>query len=217
MDASTPASTSGAGTDPDPSGTSPPGARLLVLSGEVASGKSTVARALARWLDATRVEADEVRRLLREQDARDGLDDPLRHFDPATEERVYAELLREAERLLWSGRSVVLDAGFPTRSSRAAARGLARAHGLGFLLVECRVDPAVAHSRLEERDRECGDSGWSELHALFARHFEPVTELAEAEHLVVDAARPVDEIVAAVGARLEAAGPAGGAAEQAPT
>jgi predicted kinase len=182
----------------------PASSALVAFSGLVASGKSTVARALAQHLDATRVEADALRRTVVEEAKDSGATDPLWSFDPAIEEWVYGKLVREAERLLWSGRAVVLDAGFPTRATRAAARTLARSHGIAFLLVECRVDPETARTRLEERDRAGADSGWSDLYALYARHYEPVDELGDSEHLVVDGTRPVEEILQAVSARLEA-------------
>lgn len=180
---------------------------LVALSGLVASGKSTVARALAGRLDATRLEADEIRRALLEEEDGGDARDVLRHFDRAIEDRVYARLLREAGRLLWSGQAVVLDAGFPTREARAAARSLARQHGLRFLLVECRVDPETAKRRLSERDRAWDDSGWSDLYALFADHFEAVDELDASEHVIVDATRPVDEILRELERRLGAQPP----------
>jgi predicted kinase len=176
------------------------------MSGQVGSGKTTVARALARRWNAARVEGDELRRTLLEEDSRAGEPSPLHTFDSAIEERVYARLLREAERLLWSGESVVLDAGFPTRAQRAAALKLARAHDLTFLLVECRVDDATAQDRLAERDGDGDDEGWRALATRYAHHYEPVDELDPALHVVVDGSHPVEESVATVDRHLATAG-----------
>jgi len=195
------------------------GGCLVALSGLVASGKSTLARALSRQLGGVRIEADAIRaRILDETTGgtrpptSEDVVERVRSFEEPFEERVYRALLDEAEAQLETARVVVLDAGFPTQRARRAARELAGRHGLAFLLVECRIDPASAARRIAERDRAGRGSDWKDLSARFADHYEPVDELPREEHLAVDATRPVEEAVAAVEAALERLGHAPAAA-----
>jgi len=185
---------------------------LIAFAGSVASGKSSVARALARKLELRCIVGDEVRESLLEEPG-----DPLheahwsRGFAPGFEEEVYAELLRLAEQELEDGRSVVLDACFPRRAQRLAARSLARRRGVPFLLVECRANEATIRARLAARETETHASGWQAIHDDLAAHWEPVAELAEDEHLVVGTDGTVAEAVSALSAsprlsRLVAAG-----------
>jgi predicted kinase len=98
---------------------------------------------------------------------------------------------------------VVLDASFRARSMRAAARDLARACGAPFLFVECRADRATTEARLVRRAAEGGTSdGRAAVWGAFAARFEPVTELAAAEHVVLDTTRPLATSIHECKARL---------------
>jgi putative hydrolase of the HAD superfamily len=153
---------------------------LIAVGGQVASGKSTLARALARELEAAHLEGDVVRESLLE--GREGTGAAT--FDPALEERVYRELLRRAEDALAAG-PVVLDACFPRGSQRLGARRVARRLGVPFLLAECRASEETVRRRLAARDAESGHRGWQKLHDDLAGHWEPVIELASHEHVLV--------------------------------
>ena len=107
----------------------------LAVTGSIASGKSTLARALAERLGATLLVADRIREgavaELARGEAPGGA--RLRALERSFDDGVYAELLRRAGKELGAGRSVVLDAAFP--GARSAARpapsppGTARASG----------------------------------------------------------------------------------------
>lgn len=128
-----------------------PALRLVALCGHVAAGKSTLARALARALGADLLVADRVREALLEESGGSHEADAWRGLDPGLPDRLYAELLRRADGALANGRSVVLDACFPIRRLRDAARALAARRGASFLLLECRTEPGVRERRLDER------------------------------------------------------------------
>jgi putative hydrolase of the HAD superfamily len=171
---------------------------LVAVAGQVASGKSTLARALAQELGAVCIEGDRVRRKLPQL-----LQDPIhearwrRAFAPAFDEQVYVELLREADRALASG-PVVLDACFPRASQRLAARSVARRRGVAFLLAECRVRQETVRARLATRDAESRHVGWQAIHDDLAARWEPVTELATDEHVLVESDGPLAGTVDAV-------------------
>ncbi len=104
-----------------------PRPRLVVTSGVIGSGKSTVARAVAARLGAVLVRTDAVRKRLA------GVPLTERHaaafgeglYTAETSRRTYAELLRIAGGLLAAGWPVLLDGAFSSAADRDAARRLA--------------------------------------------------------------------------------------------
>ncbi len=179
---------------------------VVALGGLVASGKSTVARALADRMASPRIVGDHVRA------SRMGATpshDPtalerLEGLEPDFEKRVTRSFFEAAACVLDSGRAVVLDAGFPSARRRAAARELAERHGLAFRFVECRVDEATARTRLAARDAAPDEhAGWRAIYdAYLARWEPPEDDVAPDEHIVVDTTRPLDENLAAIAACL---------------
>jgi predicted kinase len=149
---------------------------VIATGGRVASGKSTLAKAVARRLAAPRVVADRVRRALLAE-----LPDGSGHeLAWALEfgERVYAGLLARAGDVLAGRRSVVLDACFPTAARRAAAAALAERHGARFVFAYCDAPPAAIAARLRLRDvRDVRDAaapgGWEKIARELEAQWEP--------------------------------------------
>jgi putative hydrolase of the HAD superfamily len=179
---------------------------IVVVAGLIASGKSTVSSAIASRLGAARLEADRIRStLLHAFD-----DDPTgiearwrRDLSPAFEEEIYADLFRRAEELILAGESLVLDACFPLRRQREAARSLASKHGCRFMFVWCFVPDEVRQARLAERDRNVGHSAWALIDRRLASHYEPPEELEAHECLEVRSDGPVDPLIESIAERLQ--------------
>jgi predicted kinase len=166
-----------------------------VVGGLLASGKSTLAEALARAIQAVHLSADAVRAELHDLGHADA-------FVPGFSRVLYPELLARAGSALAVGRTVVVDGTFRSRALRARARALAAAHGVPFLFVECRVPVSVARERLCRRERAEASRGWLAMLDAFLARWEPVDELAPSEYAPVDATGPVDACVRAVTSRL---------------
>ncbi|MBW2384807.1 MAG: AAA family ATPase, partial [Deltaproteobacteria bacterium] len=178
---------------------------LVVVAGFVASGKSTLSRALADRLGAIRLEADRVRgTLLEAAEAEDAGPEARwrRDLSADFEDEIYADLMRRAEAALENDPRVVLDACFPRRAQRVAARELAARKQARFLVVECEVPEETLHSRLAERDRAAGHPGWEAIFRQLAEHFEPPDELSPDEELEVRGDGPTAPTVDAIVARL---------------
>jgi aminoglycoside phosphotransferase family enzyme/predicted kinase len=180
---------------------------VVAVGGVIASGKSTIADALADRLSAVVIDADRTRKHLarlapttRDTSAAfEGL------YDPAMTDRVYAEMMHRASTVLESGRPVILDASFRTEELRRAARELASEHGVPFLMVDRRVRPEVCRERLERRERETSVSdGRLAIFDAFRARVEAPEELSAAELLVLDTERPVEQSLAVLDERLAA-------------
>ena len=180
----------------------------LAVTGSIASGKSTLARALAERLGATLLVADRIREgavaELGRGEAPAGA--RLRALERVFDDGVYAELLRRAAGELAAGRSVVLDAAFPRRALRSEARALAARCGARFRLVECRAGDAV-RARLAARAAAAGVAleRWLALCDAFEAQREPPVELPAAERLELDTSGPAEAGAAAALAWLEEA------------
>lgn len=179
---------------------------VVALGGMVASGKSTVAAALAGRLGAPRIVGDRVREFL--EGAPPGQtaapDQRLASFAPGFEDAAYDVFFADADAVLDSGRTVVLDGGFPTAERRARARALALHHGVPFRFVECRVAADVARRRLARRDAQAAldEPAWEAVYDDYAQRWEAPHEILEDERVVVDTERPLAESVEAVAERL---------------
>jgi uncharacterized protein len=179
---------------------------VVAFGGLVASGKSTVARALAERIGAPRIVGDHVRafRMGATPSHEPTAAERLASLEPGFEERLRRTLLAHAACVLDGGRAVVLDAGFARAHQRGAARELAARYGAAFRFVECRVDEATARRRLAARDASPGDhGGWEPIYDAFRARWEaPGAELASEEHIAVDTTRLLAETLEIVAARL---------------
>ena len=162
---------------------------VVAVGGIIASGKSTLAARVGAAMSAPIVDADRTRKHLAgiapdtpvSDDAFEGL------YAPEMTEKVYRELVRRAERVLRSRRPVVLDASFRTRAFRRLARQLAQEWGAPFFFVECRAANELLRDRLQARERERGVSdGRLAIFDAFVAGWEPVVEIPEEEHVVLD-------------------------------
>lgn len=170
--------------------------RLIAIGGLIASGKSTLAEALGRRLSIPVLNSDRTRKALLGMAPESPIRDEAwraAYSDDRTDQ-VYAALSRRAETVLGSGRSVIIDASFRTRSMRQQVRQLSRALSVAFTFVECRVPIEVSRQRLRERAKAPSISdGRSEILEAFSSRYEPVVELPAGEHVVVSSAGPVSE------------------------
>jgi putative hydrolase of the HAD superfamily len=182
-------------TPAEPDGRSAPPV-LVVVAGEVASGKSTVARALADRIGAETIEGDRVRdEMLGNVADQAALWDA---FTPEFEVRVYEEVLRRAGQRLASGRRVILDGCFPQTVRRISARAAARRFGAPFLYVDCVASPDVIRRRIEERDAAGSHPGWAWIHDRVEAHREPLTGVEPDEVRRVDCDGAVEDCIAEV-------------------
>jgi len=170
---------------------------LVAVGGILATGKSTLARWISAELAAPIAEADRTRKGMLGVAPTTHVHDGswAGAYDKGFTDKVYAELMRRADVVLASGRTMIVDASFRSPAMRLAARDVARARGVPFVFVECRAPADVCRARLTERERRVGEVSDGRLAIFddFVREWQPVTELVPAEHVVVDTSRDREE------------------------
>lgn len=124
------------------------GPALVVCCGLSGTGKSTLAAGLAAATDAVVLRSDVIRkRDVAPASAHVSSD----RYAPAARAAVYAELVREAEQHLASGRTVIADATFLRRADRDAAVAAAARQGRRVVFVETVAASATVERRLAAR------------------------------------------------------------------
>jgi predicted kinase len=151
---------------------------MVVIFGLMATGKTTLSRALGRALGLPVIESDRVRKALA----------GLTPTTKAAEEfgrgiyaadfssRTYEEMRRQAAAHLAAGESVILDGSYKRAGERELVRQLAREQGAETLFVYCECPPAEARRRAGIRltDPAAISDGRVELFAAQARDFDPL-------------------------------------------
>jgi aminoglycoside phosphotransferase family enzyme/predicted kinase len=177
------------------------GPSLVCIGGLIASGKSTIANAIALEMSAPVVSADRTRKEMLHVEPTVRVHDPAWKgaYDPAFTDTVYAEVLRRAAVVLDSGRPAIVDASFRSAAQREAAIAIARARRVPIRFVECRADADVSRARLMRREKESGVSdGRLAIEGDFRARFEAMTELRHEEHVVVETTRELEATLAEV-------------------
>jgi aminoglycoside phosphotransferase family enzyme len=163
-------------------------AALIVMCGLPGSGKSWVARHLARPLEAAVLASDVIRKRLAGVPATAHPTGPEAEalYSRRSSEQTYATLLEKTRACLGEPRTVVADATFPDARSRAPFVDSARAAGTPFVVVHLDCPEDRIARRLRDRPRapdEASDADW-EIYRRLKPRFEPPREIPR-RHLVV--------------------------------
>jgi aminoglycoside phosphotransferase family enzyme/predicted kinase len=171
---------------------------IVAVAGVAATGKTTLAAALAERAGVAHFSSDAVRKRLL------GLAPTARApesaYATAMSERTYRAL---GARAAGAG-SAVVDATFHRRALRDAFHG--SLGGADVLFVECRAPLPELERRLAAREREpdrTSDATLAVLRRQVAQG-EPFDEVAPRDHLLLRSDRPVEELVEAVADALDA-------------
>jgi aminoglycoside phosphotransferase family enzyme/predicted kinase len=179
---------------------------LCIVCGMIASGKSTVARALADALKVNVLRSDVVRKKIfdrRVSDFREVAFGEDMYSSEATS-LTYGKLLLQAQEELEKGNSVILDATFSRKHQRREVLRLATDMDANILFVECRCREDVIRRRLKRRDaaHQVSDARLKHLDAFKAR-YEPLDDIEDETLISVDTEKPLKENVAEILSRVD--------------
>lgn len=137
------------------------GRSLTIMHGHSGSGKSTVARKLAAESGALHIRSDAVRKHLagRPLVGRDETNKSGDVYSADMTARTYERMLELAETGLRAGFPVILDARYPLRRQRDAARALAGRLGVPFHIAVCESSREELTQRLQARTGDISDAG----------------------------------------------------------
>jgi predicted kinase len=168
---------------------------LFVTVGVTGTGKTTLSRALARQIGLAVISSDVVRKQLAgipaTEHRRDEFDTGIYSADFSR--RTYDTMLAQARDLLSTGTSIVLDATFIRSADRQKASDLAATTGAELLIIECALDENTIRQWLSRRARgQSVSDGREEILEPQQRQFEPVTDVDQARHVVIDMSQPME-------------------------
>jgi hypothetical protein len=168
---------------------------VIAVAGVSASGKSTLARALAERTGAPVVSSDVVRKRLLGLDPEQRA--PSAAYGAGMSEATYDALGREARGL---DGTVIVDATFHRRELRDVFRRALGERARELLFVECRAPVAVLERRLRAREQEPGrvsDATLAVLRSQLADR-DPLDEVPASAHLAIRSDQPASELTAAI-------------------
>jgi uncharacterized protein len=159
---------------------------LLLVAGLPGTGKSRLAQALADSAGFSVVRSDLVRKDLAGLAEHERTPLQLRDavYSPEWNERTYVECLHRAERLLFEGQRVLVDATFREDQKRRTFLNAAIRWGVpaGFLL--CQAKPETVRQRLGLRQRDASDADWSVYLQVAEKSEETSTFTRQALHIL---------------------------------
>lgn len=135
---------------------------LVLLGGLPGTGKTTLARGLARRAGFRVISSDRTRKelagLAPDASASASFEEGI--YRPEWSDRTYAECRESAARALFRGQRVLVDASFRQRERRSSFLELAREWAVPVLWLVCRADPETARERLESERAGASDADW---------------------------------------------------------
>lgn len=155
---------------------------LILMSGVSGSGKTWLAKQLARRLRAVHLRSDVERRRLPE----------LRSYTSRTRTMVYLHLLFCAEAALVGGYPAIVDATFVRREDRAVFRQLAARLRVPVHVIRCAAPAPVLRERIAARARGGDDPSEADLAVLEMQEIdlEPIADDEGLPVLDADTTRP---------------------------
>lgn len=183
-----------------------PAPALIVVCGQIGTGKSTVAQQVSEQTGFAVLNSDVIRKRLAGllPTARATADYQAGLYQPDITRKTYDTLHRTAEEELRSGRGVILDATYKHPEDRHLVLELSARCQVPLLFVECQASATAVEKRLREREQR-GDNVSDATWVLAQRehaNFPPFIELPPQCHVAIDTESDIDANLAQVEDRL---------------
>lgn len=150
---------------------------LIALSGLPATGKTTLAKKVAKKINAEILRTDVIRKEIIRQPK----------YTEEEKETVYKEMFSRAGNLISSGKSVILDANFYKKSQRDEAKNIAERTQAKYFLVEvvCPEKEIIGRMKVRGKSNDESDARKMDVYYKVKSAWEPIAE----PHIVVDASQ----------------------------
>jgi uncharacterized protein len=168
--------------------------QLILMSGLSGSGKSTVARHLARQHNAIHLRSDAVRKHLAAVPLDEKGGEEL--YTPEMTQRTYDRLLHLGITLAQRGFTVILDAKYDLQALRQGAIATAKHHHIPLRLVHCTAPLAVLQQRLSDRT---GDISDATADLLPQQNLEPFTATEQSLLKIIDTTQDLEAQLGSAG------------------
>ena len=170
---------------------------LILISGLMGTGKTIRARHMSSLLGAEVIQTDALRKEILNMAPTD------RHLEAfgegiyadAITRRTYEEALTRAEEELRKRKPVIIDASYKKREDRMKAFDTAHKLKADFFIIECILNEEIIRERLDARmkdTQEASDGRW-EIFQEQKKTFEPITEIPDKSHIIIDASLTPEE------------------------
>jgi hypothetical protein len=179
---------------------------LIIVCGQIGTGKSTIAQRLSEQTGFTVLNSDVIRKRLAGllPTARATTEYQAGLYSPEFTRKTYDAVQRAAEEELQNGRGVIIDATYKRSTDRQAVLELGARHQVAVLFVECQASAATVEQRLREREQR-GNSA-SDATLVIARQereqFPPFSDIPEECRVIVDTESDIDAALDRVEERL---------------
>jgi predicted kinase len=174
---------------------------VVLVGGLPGTGKTTLAEELARVAGFRVISTDRVRKELAGFDPQTGAAAAFGEgiYTAEWNDRTYAACLDKAERLVFEGERVIIDASFKEEKRRSDFRDAAVEWGVRSLFLVCQADAQVVRRRLAARRGGASDADWA-IHRAVAEAWESgVPHDARWEQLVPTGGSREAAVAAALG------------------
>lgn len=167
---------------------------LVMLSGLPGSGKSYFQRRLRERTGAVVLESDALRKLLFGRPT----------YTPEEHARLFRAIRLAADRLLRSGRSVIIDATNLTEWERLPYYKMAERLGVRLLIIRLTAPEPVVRARLERRAQGVDETDYSDADVSVYDRMQRGWEEISRAHYSVDTSQEIAPAVEAVAQAMEA-------------
>jgi len=172
---------------------------LLVVFGLMGTGKTSLAKELARQTGWPVFSSDEIRKALEGISPTDRKWEPFEKglYSEEMSQKTYWKIRDEAQKRLRQGQSVILDGSYKRQAERIALMKLAKKNKARIRFLECRAPIKEIHQRLGQRGRDAmavSDGRWEILN-LQRKDFDPVNDPVKSNNFLIKTTRPAEQIV----------------------
>lgn len=166
-------------------------AKLIIMRGPSASGKSTLSQQLVDHLGLIRIRSDVERKRMFNIRPDSHHKNGAALYSKKTSFKVYRKLLDLSAMLIDAGYSVIVDAAFLAEDQRSPFQQLAESCGISYHILEITAASDVLRRRIIERKNDVSDADVAILEQQLA-NWQPLHETETASAILIDTGKPLD-------------------------